>query len=327
MAVVEAVDETGLTEFRQRQAGKWDAFARFTSRKPLGTICGIIVVLFIVIGDAVPFTVNSAANLAGLGKPLPYVVDILRDQTSFVYPYEQARARERLQGPSGKHWLGTDGIGRDVFSRLLYGARVAIFVSVGAVLISEIVAGIVGIATSYYGGNFDSIILRFVDIIQALPGLVLLITILGIFGASLWTMIIAISLTSVPGPTRLIRSQAIAVMSMPYIEAARALGGKDSSIMWRHVLPNVIPIMLLSSTVRLGGIVLTEASLSFLGYGLPPPFPSWGQMLSLEGREYMRAQPGLAIYPGLAIGLLVFSYNLFGDALRDVLDPRLRGSR
>jgi peptide/nickel transport system permease protein len=139
-------------------------------------------------------------------------------------------------------------------------------------------------------------------------------------------MIIAIAIVSIPNASRLIRSQTISIMAMPYIEAGKAVGASDMRLMTRHVLPNVFPLMVLSSTVRLGGIVLIEATISFLGYGLPPPFPSWGQMLSLEGRDSMRTQPGLAIYPGLVIALLVFAYNLFGDALRDVLDPRMRGT-
>jgi peptide/nickel transport system permease protein len=140
-------------------------------------------------------------------------------------------------------------------------------------------------------------------------------------------MIIVIGVLGGPGGSRTLRGQTIYVMASPYIEAARVLGAGDRRIMTRYVLPNIFALIILASTLRLGAVVLIEASLSFLGYGLPPPYPSWGQMLSLEGREYMRTQPGLAIYPGLAIGLLVFSYNLFGDALRDVLDPRLRGSR
>ena len=155
----------------------------------------------------------------------------------------------------------------------------------------------------------------------------MLITILGIFGTGIWQMVFVIALIQGPPGSRIIRGQAISIMASPYIEAGRVLGASDLRMMFRHIFPNVFALVILVATLRLGRIVLLEASLSFLGYGLPPPFPSWGQMLSLEGREYMRSQPGLAIYPGLAIGLLVFSFNLFGDALRDVLDPRLRGSR
>jgi peptide/nickel transport system permease protein len=200
-------------------------------------------------------------------------------------------------------------------------------VSFGAVLISETIAATLGIMAGYYGGFVDKFAYRIVDVFQSLPGLVVLITILGIFGSGLWEMIIVIGVLGGPSGSRTLRGQTIYVMASPFIEAARVLGASDRRIMLRYVLPNIFALMILASTLRLGIVALIEASLSFLGYGLPPPYPSWGQMLSLEGREYMRTQPGLAIYPGLAIGLLVFSYNLFGDALRDVLDPRLRGSR
>ena len=299
----------------------------FARRKPLGAVCGTMVIFFVILGDLVPETINKTSSIAGFGKPVPYVADALEKHTSIVYPYAKQDLRARLQGPSSKHLLGTDSIGRDIFSRLIFGARTAVMVSFGAVLIAESIAATIGIMAGYYGGAVDKFAYRIVDVFQSLPGLVVLITILGIFGSGLWEMIIVIGVLGGPGGSRTLRGQTIYVMASPFIEAARVLGASDRRIMTRYVLPNIFALIILASTVRLGGVVLIEASLSFLGFGLPPPFPSWGQMLSLEGREYMRTQPGLAIYPGLAIGILVFSYNLFGDALRDVLDPRLRGSR
>jgi peptide/nickel transport system permease protein len=305
-----------------------DGITRFARKKPLGAVCGCIVIFFMIIGDLVPETINKFSRTAGISdRPVPYFADFLEKNTGFIYPYAKQDLRARLQGPSSKHLLGTDSIGRDILSRLVYGARTAVMVSFGAVLISETIAATIGIMAGYYGGFVDKIAYRIVDIFQALPGLVVLITILGIFGSGLWQMIIVIGVLGGPQGSRTLRGQTIAVMASPFIEAARVLGASDRRIMMRYVLPNIFALIILGSTLRLGVVVLIEASLSFLGYGLPPPFPSWGQMLSLEGREYMRTQPGLAIYPGLAIGLLVFSYNLFGDALRDVLDPRLRGSR
>jgi peptide/nickel transport system permease protein len=299
----------------------------FARKKPLGFVCGLVVIFFVVVGDLIPESVNKISSVAGLGTPLPYLADQLEKATEVIYPYAKQDLRARLQDPSSKHLLGTDSIGRDILSRLLYGARVTVIVSFGAVLISETIAATLGIAAGYYGGYVDKIAYRVVDVFQALPGLVVLITILGIFGSGLWEMVIAIGVLGGPAGSRIIRGQTISVMASPFIEAARVLGASDRRIMLRYVLPNVMALIILGSTLRLGAVVLIEASLSFLGFGLPPPFPSWGQMLSLEGREYMRTQPGLAIYPGLAIGLAVFSFNLFGDALRDVLDPRLRGSR
>jgi peptide/nickel transport system permease protein len=312
----------------------------FARRKPLGAFCGFIVIFFVVLGDLVPetahklfITINSAQGWVGVdvvtlpNKPLPYVADFLEKHTKLIYPYAKQDLRARLQGPSGKHLLGTDSIGRDILSRLVYGARTAVIVSFGAVFISETIAATLGIMAGYYGGYVDKFAYRIVDVFQALPGLVVLITILGIFGSGLWQLVFVIGVVGGPPGSRTLRGQTIYVMASPFIEAARVIGASDRRIMTRYVLPNVFALIILGATLRLGFVVLLEASLSFLGYGLPPPFPSWGQMLSLEGREYMRTQPGLAIYPGLAIGLLVFSFNLFGDALRDVLDPRLRGSR
>ena len=320
----------------------------FARRKPLGFVCGMIVLTLMIVGDLVPVTLNFAYNLAGnpfgggyssisdtltaaKGKPIPYVA-------SYIAPtsYDKNHLRDRLKkgfavdatAPDVKtYWLGTDELGRDILSRLIYGARVSIIVPFGAVLISETIAASIGIMSAYYGGWVDKLGTRLVDIFQSLPGLVVLITVLGIFGSGLWQLIVVIGVIGGPGGSRIIRGQVLSIMASPYIEAGRVIGAGDRRIMMRYVLPNVAALIILGSTIRLGGVVLIEASLSFLGYGLPPPFPSWGQMLSLEGREYMRTQPGLAIYPGLAIGLLVFSYNLFGDALRDTLDPRLRGSR
>ena len=310
--------------FQRVFSGLWN----FIRKKPLGAFCGAVVIFFMIIGDLVPETINKAAQVTGLGEsPAPYFADFLEKNTGIIYPYAKQDLRARLQDPSSKHLLGTDSIGRDILSRLVYGARTAVMVSFGAVLISETIAATLGIAAGYYGGIVDKFAYRIVDVFQSLPGLVVLITILGIFGSGLWEMIIVIGVLGGPGGSRTLRGQTIYVMASPYIEAARVLGAGDRRIMTRYVLPNIFALIILASTLRLGFVVLIEASLSFLGYGLPPPYPSWGQMLSLEGREYMRTQPGLAIYPGLAIGLLVFSYNLFGDALRDVLDPRLRGSR
>ncbi len=305
----------------------WRSISSFTRKKPLGAACGLVVLFFVVIGDFVPETVNKASSVAGFGHPVPYLADVLQEHTTIVYRYTAEDLRHRLAGPSSTHLLGTDQLGRDIFSRLLYGARVAVVVSIGAVFISETMGAAIGIAVGYYGGWLDKIAYRLVDVFQALPGLVVLITIFGVFGSGLWQMVFVIGFLGGPPSSRIIRGQTLSVMASPYIEAERVLGASDMRIMVHHILPNVFALVILSSTVRFGILVLVEASLSFLGFGMPPPFPSWGQMLSVDGQAYMRTQPGLAIYPGIAIAMLVFSYNLWGDALRDVLDPRLRGSR
>lgn len=276
---------------------------RFAWRQPLG-FGGLLVVLALVV------------------IALPPVAERLAP-----YTYAKQDLRHRLEGPSRDHPLGTDGQGRDTFSRLVYGARVTVAVGFGAVAISETIAAVIGILSGFYSGWFDKLFQRLVDMFQALPNLVVLITILGIFGSGLWQMVIAIGLITGPGGSRLIRGQVFTIMHRPFIESARLVGASDRRIMLVHVLPNVVPLIILGATLRIGAVILLEASLSFLGFGLPPPFPSWGQMLTLDGREFMRRAPGLAIFPGLAIGLAVFSFNILGDALRDVLDPRLRGGR
>lgn len=303
---------------------------RFARRKPLGAACGIVIILLAILGDIAPTTANKAAEVTGIAdEPVPYAADILASQLDFIYPYEQQDLRARLKGPSRDHLLGTDQFGRDILSRILYGSRVAITVSFLAVTLSTMMAILINVPAGYFGGWYDKIAYRAVDISDSLPHLVVLLVILGIIGSGLWEMVIVIGILqgSGGGGGRILRGQTIAVMQSAYIEAARSLGAGHFRIMWSHVIPNLMPLIILTATVRLGIIVLLEASLSFLGFGMAPPFPSWGQMLSLDGRQYMRAMPGLAIYPGLAIGILVFAFNLFGDALRDVLDPRLRGTR
>lgn len=306
----------------------WSGLKNFARKKPLGFACGFVVIFFMIIGDVVPEVVNKISRTAGISDyPMPYLADQIEQTTSVVYPYGLQNLRRRLEGPSSDHLLGTDPIGRDIFSRLLYGSRTAVVVAFGAVFIQQTSGALMGISSGYYGGWVDKLVYRLVDVLQALPGLIVLIVILGVFGSGLWQMVVVIGLTFGTTNSRIIRGQTYYIMSSPFIEAARVVGCSDKRIMMRYVLPNVFALIILGATLALGFIVLLEATLSFLGYGLPPPFPSWGQMLSLEGRQYMRTQPGLAIYPGIAIGILVFSFNLLGDALRDVLDPRLRGSK
>jgi peptide/nickel transport system permease protein len=300
----------------------------FARKKPLGFICGVVVLFFFLIGDAIPETVNKITRTAGVSdRPIPYLADQVVGQVSWLYPYQQQDLRARLEGSSSRHFLGTDAIGRDILSRLFYGARVAVMVAFGATFIAVTIGGTIGIMSGFYMGFVDKVLYRIVDAFQALPGLVLFIVILGIFGSGLWPIVFVLGAVFGPSQSRIIRGQTLSIMSTPFIEAAKVVGASDRRIMTRYVLPNTFHLIVLNATFLLGLMVLVEATLSFLGYGLPPPFPSWGQMLSLDGRQYMRTQPGLAIYPGVAIGILVFSFNLFGDALRDVLDPRLRGSR
>lgn len=272
---------------------------RFATRKPLG-FAGLLCLLVI----------GGAALCAPLIAP---------------YGYEEVDFRQRLASPSWAHLMGTDSLGRDTFSRLLYGAQISFGVSFAAVFFSKASATMIGVISGYYGGWFDKILQRFVDVWIGLPTLIILITIISILGVGVPGLIVIIGITITPNTSRLIRSVVLQVRSETYIEAAHAIGAGDFRIMLRYVLPNVAHIVIYSSTVSLGATILIVASLGFLGYGVPPPFPDLGGMLSGDGLTYMRRQPWLAVWPGVLITLIVFSFNVFGDALRDALDPKLRG--
>ncbi len=280
------------------------AVRNFAHRKPLGFVGALVVVSLIL-------TAVFADQLA------PYSASKI-DLRSKYLGFDLTSA----------HKLGTDQTGRDVLSRLIYGARISMFVGFGAILISETGAVTIGIVSGYFGGWFDKTVQRVIDAWLAMPGLVILITILGIAKRTpnvdlLWGMVLAIGVLGIPGRSRVFRSQVLTLRATPYVEAARSLGATPIRIMLKCVLPNLMPLVLVSATTGLGAVILTEASLSFLGFG-PAGKPSWGQMLSVDGRDAFLQQWGLAVWPGVAIATAVFCFNIFGDALRDVLDPRLR---
>jgi len=233
----------------------------------------------------------------------------------------------RLATPDGTYWMGTDNSGRDIFSRIVYGARVAAAVGFGAVAISTLGSLIVGITTGYFGGAVDAIVQRFVDAVMALPGLVLLLAIVTITGSGLRQLILILGFLGIAGASRIVRSAVFGIRNMQYLEAARSIGVGNLRIMVRHVLPNIFAPVMVSATVGLGGVILAEAALSFLGLGISSPSqPTWGQMLS-QARRFIDSDFNYVFWPGLAITLAVFAFNMLGDALRDLLDPRLRGSR
>lgn len=219
--------------------------------------------------------------------------------------------------------LGTDNLGRDLFSRIVYGVRVTIGVGFGAVALPQAIAIVVAL-TGYWGGPLDSIVQRLLDIWLSFPALVLALTILGVTGSGIVPLLLTIAVLTEATTSRLFRSAFLALRISTYVDAARALGATDARILAHHILPNAAPLIIWSATVTLGVAVQLEASLGFLGYGVPPPYPEWGQMLSGSGLQFMRRSPGLAVWPGLAIAAVVFAFNILGDALRDVLDPRLR---
>jgi peptide/nickel transport system permease protein len=241
------------------------------------------------------------------------------------YPYDVGVTADRLQGPTLVHPFGTDANGRDLLSRIIWGARISVTIGFGAVLISTLVAVSVGVTSGYFGGWLDLLVQRLVDIWISFPALVLLVSLVAILGPGLWSTTLVLGILLAPGTARVVRSAVLAMRDLPYVESARCAGASHARIVRNYVLPNVSAAILVLATTQLGAAVLAESTLSFLGYGVPPPFPSWGSMLSGTGRAFMLQSPWLSIWPGLAISAAVFGFNMLGDALRDVLDPRLRG--
>ena len=277
----------------------WRKLTYLAQRHMLGAIGLVIMVLFVL-----------AALLADfIGRYDPLSVDSL----------------QRLAPPSAQHWLGTDAFGRDVWSRIIHGARISLAVGVGSTLLGSSIGVIVGLASGYLSGWVDLVFQRITDILQALPLLVLALVMTAALGPSLPNVIIAIAIPLIPTVARVIRANTLALRELPFIEAAKSVGMSETRIALRHVLPNTLAPLIVLMTAQLGSTILTEASLSFLGLGIPEPYPSWGRMLSESAAEYVRVAPWLVIFPGVAISLAVFGTNLFGDALRDILDPRQRG--
>jgi peptide/nickel transport system permease protein len=273
----------------------------FARRKPLGAAGAIIVALLVFVALTAPWLAP--------------------------YPYDVGEASQRLQGPTLAHPFGTDANGRDMLSRIIWGARISVTVGFGAVLISTILATTIGVVSGYFGGVFDLSFQRLIDVWISFPALVLLVSLVAVLGPGLWSITIILGILVTPGSSRVIRGAVLGMRHQAYLETASCLGAGNSRIILRHVLPNVFVPILILATVRLGTAILAEATISFLGYGVPPPYPAWGAMLSGTGRAYMLQSPWMSIWPGLAICLAVFGFNVLGDALRDVLDPRLRGTR
>lgn len=245
-----------------------------------------------------------------------------------IVPYDPLvqDASSQAKPPDARHLLGTDYLGRDVLSRVLVGARPSLGVGLAAVAVAIALGSALGLLSGFVRGPLDVLVQRCVEVALALPGLVLALALLAILGTGLPSLVLAIALVLAPGVTRVVRSVALAVASEDYIDAARAIGAPASRILLRHVLPNTAATIIVLATLNLGSAILFEAALSFLGLGIQPPLPSWGNMLSGPARQYFEVAPWMAIFPGLAVSLAVLGFNLFGDILRDALDPRLRGS-
>ena len=291
--------KTKATARRSRTKRVRHMLIRLFREKKLGAAGLVIVVLFLLVG-------------------------IFADVLATHGIYEQNIFR-RLEAPSAEFPLGTDQFGRDVYSRVVKGARISMTVGIAASLVAVAVATVFGLVLGYVGGRVDLIAQRVVDAVQAFPWLFLVITVMSLLGPGIVQVIIVLGVPWGIVNIRTVRSVVLSVKEAPYVEAARAAGASTLRILVRHIAPQIVAPMIVLFTISVGGNILAEAAVSFLGFGIPPPQPSWGGMLSIEGRSYMLEAPWLAFWPGLFLALVVFGVNMFGDALRDLLDPRLRG--
>ncbi len=296
MAIID--HEAELEKAGANVSGRFSSLMYFIRSYPLGAVGALIVLIFVltaIFADFItafdPTTTNAASSLAE---------------------------------PGGVHALGADFMGRDMWSRIVYGARISLIVGIGSAALGSLFGVIIGLATGYIGGWFDLLMQRIIDIMQALPLLVMALLMAAALGPSLINTVIAISIPLIPQTARVIRANTLALREMPFVEASKAVGMSEWRIAVQHILPNTLAPLIVLGTAKLGSAILTEASLSFLGLGIPEPHPSWGRMLSESAAEYMRTAPWLVIFPGIAISLVVFGTNLLGDALRDILDPRQR---
>ncbi len=298
MAINPAIDAVSDVPAAERSRHWTSAVLTFCRRRPLGAIGAGIVVLMLVVAVFAPW----------LAPYDPVAVDF----------------GAMLSPPNAQHWLGTDSFGRDVLSRLIYGSRTALFVGFGSALLGATAGAVLGVGSAYFGGRIDLYLQRLMDILLCFPLIILALAIVAILGNNLSNLIIAITIPMIPRCALVIRSSALSIREMPYVDAARAAGYGHRRIILRHMLPNVMAPYLIMLTAFLGQAILLEASLSFLGLGVQEPIPAWGLMLRGAAVEFAETAPWMAIFPGIAISLAVFAFNLFGDSLRDALDPKLR---
>jgi peptide/nickel transport system permease protein len=278
----------------------WETIVNFAQRKPLGALGAIIMIILVVVAALAPVIATDDPRLTN--------------------------ASQRFSPPGGETWLGGDQIGRDVFSRLVYGTRISLVVGLLSVCFGVTIGAFIGIVSGYFGGITDLAIQRVMDAMMSFPALILALAIMAILGASVTNVVIALSAVFIPGAARTIRSQALSIKEVDYVLAARAVGAGDWRIIMRHMAPNCAATFIVLASISLGWAIVVEASLSFLGVGIPPDVPSWGGMLNGVAQNSLDVAPWLGVFPGLAIAITVFAVNLLGDALRDVLDPRLRGA-
>nr|WP_248735958.1 nickel transporter permease [Neobacillus rhizosphaerae] len=268
------------------------------------------------------FYTNKLAVI-GLGIVIFFIIIAIIAPWIAPYSYKDVVLVDRMQAPSSKHWFGTDDFGRDIFSRVLYGARISLWVGFFSVLGSVVVGTFLGIVAGYYGRWVDTIISRIFDIMLAFPSILLAIAVVSVLGPSLQNALIAIAVINIPNFGRLIRSKVLSVKQEEYIMAARAVGMKDARILLRHILPNSVSPVIVQATLAIATAIIEAAALGFLGLGAQPPMPEWGKMLA-DSRNYITQAPWTLFFPGMAIMLTVLGFNLMGDGLRDVLDPKMK---
>jgi peptide/nickel transport system permease protein len=288
----------GLARAETRRARWLQVVLDFSRQRPLGAIGAAIIILMTVVALSAHWLAPYDALMTDYGA--------------------------MLAAPSSGHWLGTDAYGRDVFSRIVFGSQTALIVGLGASFIGATFGALIGVASAYFGGRIDLVVQRIMDVLISFPLIILALAVVAILGTGVFNVILAIAIPMIPRCARVVRSSALSVREMPYVDAARAAGFRDSRIVLRHMLPNVMAPYLIMLTAFLGQAILLEASLSFLGLGVQEPVAAWGLMLRGAAVEFAETAPWMAIFPGVAISLAVFAFNLFGDSLRDALDPRLR---
>ena len=285
---------------RRRRHPVLQFLARLFREKPLGAVCAVIFFLFLFCGIFADFLAP--------------------------YGYNKIAPLNRLKPPSWAFPFGTDNLGRDMLSRCLYGAQLSVIIGCSAALLATAISALIGIVSGYAGGRFDLIVQRFVDAWQSFPDLIILIVVVSVIGPGMLQIIGTLALLLGIAGSRIVRSAVISVREHMYVHASLSIGASVPRILWRHILPNVMAPIIVLFTTRVGTVILAESGLAFLGLGVPPPAPTWGSMLSGSGRTYMFQGPWLALAPGLCLTAVVYATNVFGDALRDLLDPRMRGA-
>jgi peptide/nickel transport system permease protein len=298
MAITQPIDQTATANEPTATTAAWAAIRDFGRRHTLGAIGAVVVLIMIVVG--------VFANV--LSPYDPVAVDF----------------GAMLAKPNAAHWLGTDAFGRDVLSRLIFGSRTALLVGFGAAVVGATLGAVLGVGSAYFGGRVDLYLQRLMDIFLSFPLIILALALVAILGNSIPNVIMAITIPMIPRAALVIRSSALTIREMPYVDAARAAGFGHVRIILRHMLPNVVAPYLIMLTAFMSQAILLESSLSFLGLGVQEPTPAWGLMLRGAAVDFAEAAPWMALFPGLAISLAVFAFNLFGDSLRDALDPKLR---